>query len=286
MLKVFGAVTADRLAAAACPHEYASPTPDILSVFRRADMGRRMKVMAMDSKLRLSAAVFAAFFATVGGCRQAAASPLDLTIDINGTTQTFTDVATPNEIVFANYTVGSVTVSGEFAIEVISGEDALESSSFNVVNTGSGTATVTAALSGQNFPGPVGVYGISGSGTWANSPGSVMTESWYYDPTNTLGGQSPTDTPGIQLASLSSPTAGGATDSFSMAEGGNLPVDTGPGAYFSMTEAWSYTLDGDGGSLTSRGQDEIALVPEPASVGMVTAGLLGLTLLRRKSGRV
>jgi hypothetical protein len=248
-------------------------------------MGRRMKVMAMDSKLRLSAAVFAALFATMGGCRQAAASPLDLTIDINGTSQTFTDVATPNEILIASYTVGSVTVTGEFAIEVISGEDALESSSFNVINAGPGTATVTAALSGQNFPGPVGVYGVSGSGTWANSPGSVMTESWYYDPTNTLGGTTATNTPGILLASLSSPSAVGATDSFSMAAGGNLPVDTGPGTYFSMTEAWSYTLDGEG-ALTSRGQDEIALVPEPASVGMVTAGLLGLTLLRRRSGRV
>jgi hypothetical protein len=257
-----------------------------LAAGRRAGVRQGFSVTTSQSKLRLGAAVFAAFLAMVGGCREAAAGPMNLTIDINGTSETFTDTATPNEIFIMTYSVGSVTVTGEFAMEVVNGIDELTSSSFSVTNGGSGIATVTAALSGQNFVGPVGSYGVSGSGTWANSPGSSMTESWYYDPTNALGAHTSTDTPGVLLASLSSSPAVGATDSFSMAESGNLPVPTGAGDDFSMTEAWSYTIDGDGGSLTSRGQDEIALVPEPAALGVFGIGLLGLTLTRGRKYRV
>lgn len=285
MLNVFGAVTAEKIAVAGCAPACASPIPVGLTVFRGALTGRRQKATAMTRNLRLGAAAFAALVAAMGGCRQAAASPMNLTIDINGTSDTFTDTGTPNQIFIATYSVGLVTVTGEFAMEVVNGNDELTSSSFNITNNGSGVASVSAALSGQNFVGPVAVYNAAGSGTWANTPGSSMTESWYYDPTNTLGAHTATDTPGALLASLSSTPAVGSTDGFSFRASGYLPVPTGPGDDFSMTEAWSYTLDGDGGSLVSRGQSEIATVPEPATLGMFAVGMLGLTMLRHRMRR-
>jgi hypothetical protein len=234
--------------------------------------------MTRPVKHSLKAAVFVAANLSLGVGGTAVASPLVLSIDINGTTDTFTDSGTPNEI-NVDFTIGSVTVSGEFALQTI-GVDTLASSALSVINGGSGTATITAALSGQNFTGPAAIYGASGSGTWLNSPGSVMSQSWYYDPSNALGGSSATDLPGILLVSHTYDPAGSGTSSFAFTGAGSLPVIEASGALFSMSEGWSYSIDA-GGELTSRGQDEIASVPEPDSLLLLGAGVGCLALMGR-----
>jgi hypothetical protein len=234
--------------------------------------------MARQCRLRPGAAVIAALGVILGWTGNAAASPLVLTIDINGTTETFTDSGTPGTIQSVSFTVGTVSVVGEFAQQTI-GIDTLTSSSLFIENAiGAPVATITAALSGQNFTGPAGAFSLSGAGTWLNSPGSIITQSWYDDPANALGASTATDLPGNLLASHTYAAASVGTDAFSFAQWGNLPVpDDG---LFSMSEGWTFTLD-SGGSLTSRGQDMLAAVPEPGSLLLLGAGVACLTMARR-----
>ncbi len=234
--------------------------------------------MACHGKPWHSVTVFAAIVLPLALAGTAAASPLVLTIDINGTSETFTDAGSPGMIEAVNFTIGTVSVTGEFALQS-AGADTLISSDLSIANaTGAPVATVKAALSGQNFIGPAGAYSVSGAGTWLNSPGSVMTQTWYDDPLNRLGASTATDLPGNMLASRTYSAASTGADAFAFAQLGNLPV--ADGALFSMSEFWTYTLDG-GASLTSRGQDMTASVPEPGSLLLLMAGAACLPMKRR-----
>jgi hypothetical protein len=216
----------------------------------------------------------------------AQATPLTLTIRVTdnlGTlTLTFSDGGT-NQISLAPFSMLGVQISGEFASATIGATNILASSATAIVNTTTGPAFVEAVVSGQNFAGPATQVAVSGSGTWLNSPGSQMTQRWYDDPTNTLGGGPGFLTPGQLVASFVSPVSVGATSSFSTSPP-LAPLANPDIGLFSMSQVWSYTL-APGGALVSRGQTELKFqdIPEPGAALLLGAGLLGLGLVKRRS---
>ena len=110
----------------------------------------------------------------------------------------------------------------------------------------------------------------------AGTPGSVITDAWYNDPSNGGPGAS-----GNEVATFGN-TAVGSTSSFSYSPlTANLThPDVGK---FSMSETFGYNL-ANNGELTVNGQTDISslAVPEPASIAMLLVGMLGMTLVRRQ----
>ena len=213
----------------------------------------------------------------------AKATPMSLTITVSdglGTTsQTFTDSATPNMIALATTTIEGVTITGEFNQSFIGVHNILTSSSTSVLNSSGSTASISVVISGQNFTGPASFLSLSGSGTWLETPGSMITQNWYDDPSNVLGAN-PTNTPGNLVGTFTN-TAVGDTSSFAFSPG-TSPLAVPDTGLFSMTESRSYTL-ANGGELTDVGQTEIkSNIPEPASMLLLGLGMIGLGVVRRR----
>ncbi len=168
--------------------------------------------------------------------------------------------------------LGSVTTAGP---------NILSSSSLSVVNNSGAARTITVAFSDTGFSGPfpLNSFSNSGSGTFLANLGGTMTMGWYDDPTNTQGANTPTDTPGTLLDTFT--TTATTANSFSFAHNNSGSVaDSGP---YSMTETFTFTL-APGASLLSRGET-LTKSPEPATLGVLGIGLLGLGIacLRRKT---
>jgi hypothetical protein len=237
--------------------------------------------------LRATTCLVAAAGFALAAAGAAKATPLQGTIEVidglGTSVNTISDViqGTPNQILLPNFTSLGVTVTSEIGNATIGGLiNILTTSSTNIMNNSGSTATIIAVLSGQNFTGPGNFAALSGSGTWVNTPGSVLTQSWYNDPTNTLGATTPTDHPGNLLGTFTD-TAVGSTSSFSTPAGFGGPLavpDTGP---FSMTLVWTYTL-ANGGELVSRGQTELVSatpIAEPGSLALLGSGVLALGMV-------
>ncbi|HEX3993592.1 MAG TPA: hypothetical protein VHX39_20670 [Acetobacteraceae bacterium] len=214
---------------------------------------------------------------------QAWAGPLFLTITITdglGTSQQqFNDGGT-GIISLPATTIEGVSITGEFAQQIVDGTNVLISSATTITNNSGSVATTSAVVSGGGYVGPNSVVSLSGSGTWLHTAGSTITQTWYNDPTNVIGAN-PTNTPG-NLVGTFTDTAVGLTSSFAFSPPDTLLAVPDMGL-FSMTEAWNYTL-AVGGSLTSRGQDEVTTVPEPFSLAVLGFGLIALGAVRSRHG--
>lgn len=151
------------------------------------------------------------------------------------------------------------------------GMDILNTSSLSIINLTATTKTITVIVSDTDFMGPVASFQTAGAGTWQNAKGSKITLSWFDDPMNGQGADTPTDTPGNLVDSFTD-TSAEVVDSFSH-DGEGAISDKGP---FSMTEEAVFTLT-PFGQLINRGQTEVKLAaPEPSTWAMMLIGFLGL----------
>ena len=185
-------------------------------------------------------------------------------------------------IALSSQTLGGVIVDGSIQTSVgtpgVPGPlDILNASSLSIINTNAVTVNAQVTVSDTNFTAPVTQAALSASGTWENAVGSSITLQWYGDVANTQGADTSSDTPGVLLDSFTN-TPLVIADSLSH----NNVVGFIANSPFSMTETANITLAANA-SLISRGQTIIAAVetPEPASMLLMTAGLLGLGMIRR-----
>jgi len=185
-------------------------------------------------------------------------------------------------IQLGNVVIGDVTVNGSIQTStgtlLTPGTPTLNTSSLSVINNGTAAVTYDVTVADNNFVGPVTQFNSAGSGVWQDAGGSTITLTWWDDPLNAQGADFAGDTPGNAVDSFSH-TANGVADSFS--HNGSGAVSDGD--LFSMTLDAAGTLVA-GGQLLNRGQTEIktaAAVPEPWSLALLGAAMIGFAGLRR-----
>jgi len=227
----------------------------------------------------------------LGGTALTMAAPanaaLQLALTINGATFNCVDQAACDTngavgvLQTGNTTFNGVSFLGSSQTQLTGGINELTTTSFQITNTTASSINYQFAVGGTGFVGPVTGISESGSGTFTNAIGSNTNLLYFADPTNAQGADTPGDLPGILLAA--SPTIAATSLSTSVSYN-NFTAFSDPDLY-SMTMGASGVLTG-GGQFTGRSQSEIAVnavnAPEPGSLALIGAGMVGLGMVKRR----
>lgn len=218
----------------------------------------------------------------------AAATPshavLQLALDINGAVFTCVDnTACDTNPAIGTLQTGQTTFNGVSFLgssqtQKVGAINDINTTSFQITNTNATAVAYQLAVGGTDFVGPVTSLHQSGSGTFTDAIGSTIDLAYYASTANTQGANTPTDFPGTLQADSGVITATLLSDSFNYTHISSFS----DGDLYSMTLGTSGTLSA-GGSLVGRSQDQIALlaVPEPGSLAMLGAALIGFITLRQ-----
>jgi len=216
---------------------------------------------------------------------QPAHAVLQFSALINGVTVSCSDGAacdtspTAGTLTIANQTIGGVQFNGSAQTQTVGSSNILDTSSFQIINTNAGTVNYQIAIGGTNFTGPVTQLQESGAGTWTNAAGSTIDMRYWADVANGQGADTPIDFPGLLQADSGILTATGQADSIAF----NHVSAFSDTNLYSMTLGTSGSIIG-GGRLTGRSQTIVATnaVPEPASLAIIGAGMVGLGMVKRR----
>ena len=176
--------------------------------------------------------------------------------------------------------IGGVDVHGSIQTSSTgTGGSLLTASSLSLVNNSGADVPIDVTVSDRNYLGPASLVSTTGSGTFTTAIGSSITYSYFDDPNNAQGANSPGDTPGTKVDSFSASI----TQPLQSISHNFGPVPVDDPANFSMTLDASGTLT-NGGSFLNRGQaiaKNHVEVMEPASFALLGGALLMLLGLRR-----